>query len=91
MISLQLDDIEIWIRANNITPEYLFQNHILIDNYYLCPLRYAAGKTNNLLITEGVGLTLKNPMRQPPHILTVVVDNYFSASEPQQHQQTRFQ
>lgn len=44
MISLQLDDIEIWIRANNITPEYLFQNHILIDNYYLCPLRYAAGE-----------------------------------------------
>lgn len=89
MISLQLDDIEIWIRANNITPEYLFQNHILIDNYYLCPLALRRwGRQNNLLITEGVGLTLKNPMRQPPHILTVVVDNYFSASEPQQHQQT---
>lgn len=67
MISLQLDDIETLSETNNVTLEYLFQNHILIDNYYLCPLAlHRWVRQNNLLITEDVGLALEMPMRQPP-------------------------
>ncbi|CNF90348.1 SpvB/TcaC N-terminal domain-containing protein [Yersinia similis] len=89
MISLQLDDIEILSETNNVTLEYLFQNHILIDNYYLCPLALRRWiRQSNPRIAENVGLALENPVRHPPHVLTVTVDNYFSASEPQQHQQT---
>lgn len=67
MISLQLDDIEILSETNNVTLEYLFQNHILIDNYYLCPLALRRWiRQSNPRITENVGLALENPVRHPP-------------------------
>jgi Salmonella virulence plasmid 65kDa B protein/Insecticide toxin TcdB middle/C-terminal region/Insecticide toxin TcdB middle/N-terminal region len=74
--------------ANNINPQQLFQNNVLIEGNYLCPLALRRWiRQSHPRITENVANTIAIS-RQPPHALSVAVDNYFSASAPQQHQQT---
>lgn len=75
-------------RIDKLTHEALIQHHAMTEDGYFCLLgsrRFL--QQNKSSLDQRIVNDISNPLRHPPHAMTVVTDSYDRHTQKQQHQQ----